>query len=170
MRLKILLLLMFVFAAQISIFAQTEKEIVVVRAQVKAINDGSTKLKKVKKDVEGLSLEGAEATYFLSGTEIKKITATFYGETYKATTEIFYRDHAPIFIFNKLNKYDESINPKRSPKITSSEEQRIYFADGKTLKILIGKTELKTTDERFAEIESSLTGISQGLIKAYSEQ
>ncbi len=170
MNTKILSVVLFIFAAQISIFAQSEKEVAAVRAEVKSINGSSKKLKKEMKTVLGLSLEGAEATYFLSGKEIKKITATFYGETYKSTAEVYYRTDAPIFIFSKLNKYDAPINPNRSPKIISSEEQRIYFSGGKTVKIIVGKADLKTTDSRFAEIESSLTEISQGLIKAYSEK
>lgn len=167
---KILSILLIVFAAQISISAQNEKEIAAVRTEVNAINKSANKLKKETKNVSGLSAEGTEAVYFLSGTKIKKITATFYGETFKAVVEIFYRNNAPIFIFQKTNRYDMPINLTKSPEIASTEEQRIYFSGGKTVKILIGKTELKTTDERFAEIEKSLTGTSQDLIKAYLEK
>lgn len=167
---KILYVLLFVFAAQISIFAQSEKEVAGIRTEVNAVNKSAKNLKKEKKNVSGLSLEGAEATYFLSGTEIKKVTATLYGETYKSNVEVYYRDGAPIFAFAKLNKYDAPISANKSPQIVSSEEQRIYFSNGKTIKAMIGKTDLKMTDARFAEIEKSLTEISQTLMKAYSEK
>ena len=49
-----------------SAFAQTEKEVVKIRAEVAAINKGAAKYTKTIKDVEDISLEGAEATYYHS--------------------------------------------------------------------------------------------------------
>lgn len=167
---KILSILLFVCAAQISIFAQSDKAINAVRAEVKTINGNLKKLKKETKNVSGLSLEGAEAVYFLSGTEIRKITAVLYGETYKSAVEVYYRANAPIFIFSKLSKYDAPLNPHRSPKITGSEEQRGYYADGKTIRIIVGAAVLKTSNSRYAEAERSLEELARGLVKAYAAE
>jgi len=51
-----------------SAFAQTEKEVVKIRAEVAAINKGAAKYTKTikDKDVEDISLEGAEATCYHS--------------------------------------------------------------------------------------------------------
>jgi prefoldin subunit 5 len=44
-----------------SVFAQTDKQISIIRDPVAAINKAATKSKKTKKNVENISLEGTEA-------------------------------------------------------------------------------------------------------------
>ncbi len=65
-----------------STFAQTQKEVIKIRAQVAAINKGASKYTKTIKDVEDISLEGTEATYYHSAGNLKKITTKMFGETY----------------------------------------------------------------------------------------
>ena len=52
--------------------AQTEKEVVKIRAEVAAINKGAAKYQKKTKNIEDISLEGTEATYFTAGANLKK--------------------------------------------------------------------------------------------------
>ncbi len=139
-----------------SAYSQTEKEIIKIRAEVAAINKGGAKYTKTKKDVEGISLEGAEATYFYSGSDLKKITTKMYGETYKATGEFYYENGELIFAFKKHHQYDTQIGVGNPPKVVRSEEQRFYFANGKLIRLLVGKKELKSSDERYAELKDDI--------------
>ena len=147
------------FVAANSAFAQTEKEIVKIRAAVAAIEKGAAKYTKTTKNVEDISLEGTEATYFYSDKNLKKITAKMYGETYSATSEFYYRDGELIFVFVKRDKYDTQIGLDTPPKV-AAEEQRFYFAGGKLIRLFVGKKELKFGDERYSELKDEILSIS----------
>ena len=139
--------------------AQTEKEIVKIRAEVAADNKGSAKYKKTTKNVEEISLEGAEATYFSAGGNLKKITSKMYGETYNATGEFYYRAGQLVFAFLKHNKYDTQIGMDKPPKVVSVEEQRFYFADGDLIRLLIGKKELKS-GEKYSQLKEEIVDVA----------
>lgn len=143
--------------------AQTEKEIVKIRAEVAAINKGVSKYTKTTKDVEGISLEGAEATYYRSAKNLRKITAKMYGETYNATGEFYYADGELIFAYLKHNQYDTQIGLDKPPKVIRVEEQRYYFANGDLIRLLIGKKELKSGDERHSRLKEEIISISSKL-------
>lgn len=87
-------------------FAQTEKRIATIRAEVAAIEKGAANYTRKTNNVEDISLEGTEAIYFTEKTSLKKITSKMYGETFNATGEFYYRDGQLIFAFLKHNKYD----------------------------------------------------------------
>ena len=148
------------FILAISAPAQTEKEILKIRAEVAAINKGASKYTKTTRNVEDISLEGTEATYFHSGSDLKKITAKMYGETYNSTGEFYYRNGELIFAFVKHNRYDTQIGMDAPPKVVSSEEQRLYFADNELIRLLVGKKELKSGNERYVELKDEIINIS----------
>ena len=151
-------LLTFILAIPAS--AQTEKDIVKIRAEVVAINKGAAKYTKTTKDVEDISLEGTEATYFRSAGNLRKITAKMYGETYNSTSEFYYRSGELIFVFLKRNQYDTQIGLDTPPKVASIEEQRFYFAGGKLIRLLVGKKELKSGDEKYSELKDEILSIA----------
>ena len=148
------------FIAANSASAQTEKDIVKIRAEVAAINKGAPKSKKTTKDVEDISLEGTQATYYRSAGDLRKIMAKMYGETYNATGEFYYRGGELIFAFLKRNHYDTQIGLAKPPKVTRSEEQRFYFANGELIRLLVGKKELTSADERHSELRDEIISIS----------
>ena len=61
--------------------AQTEKQIAAIRSEIRQINKGSAKYAKKTKNLDNLSTEGAEVTYYTSGKGLKKIVAKIYGES-----------------------------------------------------------------------------------------
>ena len=142
--------------------AQTEKEIVKIRAEVGTINKSASKYAKTTKDVEGISLEGTQATYFLSAKKLRKITAEIYGETYRATGEFYYTDGELIFAYLKHNQYDTQIGASKSPKIVRTEEQRYYFVGDKLI-LLVGKKELKSGDEKHSQLKEEIMNLSNKL-------
>ena len=153
-----------------AIFAQNnEKQITAIRAEVAATNKAAAKYSKKTKNVDNISLEGAQATYYVSGKGLKKIVAKMYGESYNATGEFYYQGEDLIFAFVKFNKYEMPIGSGgKSPKIVSTEEQRLYFAGGDLIRLLLGKKELKPGDERYAELKDEITGISKKLQEEYN--
>ena len=143
--------------------AQTEKEIVKIRAEVVAINKGAAKYKKTTKNVEDISLEGTEATYYRSAGNLRKITTKMYGETYNTTAEFYYADGELIFAYLRRNQYDTQTGMDTPPKIVHTQEQRFYFADGDLIRLLVGKKELKSDDERHARLKEEIINISSKL-------
>lgn len=156
-----------VSAFGISGFAQTENQIKQIRNEVALINKNAAKYKKEQRNVEDISLEGTEATYFISGKGLKKITAKIYGETYNSSLEIYYSGEEMIFAFLKENRYDTQIGMKPPPKVVKIEEARIYFSDGNPIRILAGKTGLKPSDEKYLELKTQIGDISNKLKAAY---
>ena len=148
-------------------FAQTEKEIVKIRAEVAAINKGAAKYKKTTKNVEDIALEGSEATFYRSAGNLRKITAKMYGETYNATGEFYYQNGHLIFAFLKHNQYDTQIGLNVPPKVVRTEERRFYFTDADLIRLLVGNKELKPVDENYAQMKNEITSISSKLKDSY---
>jgi len=135
--------------------AQIDKRVTDIRAKVAEINGSAAKFTKTKKDVFGISTEGAEATLFHSGKELKKIAAKIYGETFNGTSEFYFSGGELIFVYDRINRYDTQIGLKRPVKVVRVEQYRSYFDKGKMFRHLIGsKVSAPGTDE-FAEQEKA---------------
>ncbi|MBP7416569.1 MAG: hypothetical protein KA831_07940 [Pyrinomonadaceae bacterium] len=152
--------LVLTFIGSVSAQAQTDKDITEIRSQVAAINKGVAKYKKVTKDVDDVSLEGAEATYYRSGEDLKKITTRMYGETYKATGEFYYRDGELIFGYIRHSQYDTQIGLSKPVKVIRVEERRYYFAGGVLIKLMVGKKTLKSDSEKYSQLKDEIIDIS----------
>lgn len=151
----------------VSVFAQTADQIKQIRAEVNLTNKNAAKYKKTTKDVEGISLEGTEATYFVLGKGLKKVTAKMFGETYNASVEIYFSGEEMIFAFLKENRYDTQIGMNPPPKVVKSEERRFYFSGGELIRLLVGKTEVKSGSENYRELKEQIDDISAKLKAAY---
>lgn len=166
MKTKTFILIIVAFVSIQTSFAQTEKQITAIRAEVTAINKNEKSYKKTTKDVEGISLEGTEATFYVSGKGLKKIVAKMYGETYRATIEFYYQGEDLIFAFKKTEKYNGSIGMKNL-KVASITEERLYFSDAKMIRYLLGKKNIKSDSVEFDETAYSMVEISDRLKAAY---
>jgi hypothetical protein len=155
-----------IFSSNIT-FAQTAKQVTAIRKDVELINKNAKSYTKTTKDVEGISLEGTEATYFTSGKGLKKITAKSYGETYNATTELYYSGEQLIFVYRKFNRYDTQIGLAKPPKVTSVKESRFYFTNGKLIKFLDGKKDVKNTTKYWLDSESEMLQLAEKLKAEY---
>ncbi|MGC2237081.1 MAG: hypothetical protein WA584_13020 [Pyrinomonadaceae bacterium] len=168
MKIKLLILTVALLLGFQNIFAQTEKDTLSIRNEVSKINKNLRKYTKKTKDVADISVEGTQATYYSSGRGLLKITAKMYGETYNAAGEFYYQGEELIFAYVKLNKYDTQIGLKKPVKVVKIEEKRLYFAGGNLIKLLIGKRQIKSTDERFEESRKETVGIAETLKAAYN--
>lgn len=167
MKIKLLLILLVLAFGTHAAFAQNSQAIAAIQAEVRAIEKNAAKYTKKTKDVEGISLEGTQATYFVSGRGLKKIAAKMYGETYNATVELYYQGEELIFAFYKFNRYDTQIGLEKPPKVVNTEEKRFYFVGGKLEKLLVGKKEVKSDDEQFSDSENDIVDLSKKLKDAY---
>ena len=168
MKIKLLILTVALLFSFQNIFAQTEKEILSIRSQVTTINKNLKKYTKKTKDVDDISLEGTEATYYSSGKGLMKISAKMYGETYNAAGEFYYQGEELIFAYLKFNKYDTQIGLEKPVKVVKVEEKRFYFAGGDLIRLLVGKKQIKSTDEIFTESKDEIIGIAGKLKEAYN--
>ena len=151
----------------ISVFAQTENQIKQIRAEVNLISKNAAKYKKTNRNVEGISLEGTEAAYFVSGKGLKKVTAKMFGETYNASVELYFSGEEMIFAFVKENRYDTQIGMNPPPKVVRTEERRFYFSGGNLIRLLVGKTELKSDAENYRKLKEQIEDISAKIKAAY---
>ena len=155
-----------VFASVVSVSGQDDKSITEVRGKVAAINKNAARYTRTKRDVFDLSTEGAEATYFRKGKDLKKITAKIYGETFNATVELYFENGGPIFYYLKLRRYDTQIGLAKPVKVVRTEEERYYFAGSEMIRVMVGKEVIKKTDERYGELRDDMLKLAEGLRNA----
>jgi hypothetical protein len=103
--------------------AQSESSINNIRRQYAAINKRASRLKKVKKELSGFSLEGGQLLVYVDGPAIVKLVATHYGEMGKTSEEYYYSNGKLIFVFEKVFHY----NRPMTGKIVRTVENRYYF-------------------------------------------
>ncbi len=164
-------LLFAIFAALSTVtFAQAEKRIASIRTEVNLINKGAPKYTKATRDVEGVSLEGAQATYFTSGRGLKKIAAKMYGETFRATAELYYAGEELIFAFQRLEKYNTHVAANPPPKVVKVMETRVYYTGAKAVRVIEGKRLLASSDSEFRAAEEGMTDLSEKLKAAMADQ
>jgi hypothetical protein len=148
---------MLIAGSALAVGAQTDKRVTRVRAKVAEIDRSAAKYTKTKKDVLGISTEGAEVTLYHSGKELKKIAAKIYGETFRGTSEFYFSGGELIFQYDRVNRYDTQIGLKRPVKIVRVEQYRSYFDEGKLFKLLIGnKTIAPGSDDFIGHEKDSL--------------
>lgn len=144
-------------------FAQTDKHIAAIRAEVNLINKNARTYRKVERSVEGISLEGTAATYFLSDKGLKKITAKIYGETFRATVELFYSGEEMVFAFQRLERYDTHVAAEPPPKVAKVIETRVYYSKGKAVRVIDEKKTLKSGESGFTAAEEAMIDLSEKL-------
>ncbi|MEZ5344739.1 MAG: hypothetical protein R2681_04195 [Pyrinomonadaceae bacterium] len=145
---KIILLLTIAFASSAShVFAQSEADISQIRSDTLRTNKLLSTFKKETKFVEGVSLEGTEATFYTSTAGLKKIHAEMAGETFYAAVDYYYHDNGKlIFVYYKLSRYDTQIAMDPPPKVARIEERRLYYKEGKLIQRIVTNTDTIAAD------------------------
>jgi hypothetical protein len=150
--------------------AQTASVIPEVRAEVGKINaDLPTYTKRVKTAL-GAMLEGAEATYYHEGKDLKRVSAKIYGETYNTVLDLYYRGDALLFAYQKVNRYDTQVGMQPPPKVVSSEEKRLYFAAGRLSALKIGQASVDQEDILWREAEEEIVEVADRLKVAFDRE
>lgn len=159
------------FAALIlaaSAAAQTDRQVAAIRSQVEAIDRAGDTFTKTVKNIDEISSAGTEATYYVSGDGLKKITAKIRGESYGATADLYYSGGQLIYAYQKLQRYEAGTEKRPSPKTAKTEESRLYFAEGKMIRYTIKKNHVGRTAAAFAEKENEVADLSDKLTAAFT--
>jgi hypothetical protein len=144
---KILIsVLIFTFIASVAGFGQNDEELRSIGSTVSLINKNLGSNTQKTKNVDGISLEGTEVTYYLSGRGLQKITAHVAGETFYGTVSVYYQGEEPIFAYYKYNRYDTQIGLATPPKVVHSEIQRFYFAGENIIQHTVDDRAIKSSD------------------------
>lgn len=143
-----------------------EKSIRTIRQHYARINKDASQYTKKERDLSGFSTEGGTLTGYYQGSELKKIVATYYGETGKAIKEFYFANGTLIFLLSTDLTYERPLmyDGKDTGKIASSTKERFYFNKGTLIQWLdpTGKP-MKTNDttakKKSKEIQTDTTDL-----------
>ena len=125
-----------------------KKRLKPIQANFKRINSITKWTVVKKKDIEGESAEGGEATYYFKNNRLEKVMARHYGETGQVLTEYYLMNGKLSFVFEKDYKYNRPLfydvkamkenNDTEAFDFEKSEiiETRNYFENGSLLHIV----------------------------------
>ncbi len=126
------------FIAPFFVFAQNDiSKINFIKAQCTLTNSKLKSLKKITKEDTAESTEGNEVLLYFDDSEIKKIQATYYGETGKAVDEYYFFNKKLIFYYRIESRYVVPINVNSNAKIASVIRQRYYFNENNLFMVKI---------------------------------
>lgn len=111
---------------------QEKESITSIRERYAAVNKNLAKYRVVKKELSGFSTEGGELVAYFDGATVVKAVANHLGETGRSLEEFYYRGGKLIFVFSRRETYDAPM----SGKVSKTEEERFYFADGRLIRWL----------------------------------
>ena len=152
---KILLVLVFVLLSvplQVA-RAQTNDPIASIRQQYLAINRHAPKLRKVKKELLGYSLEGSQLLAYFDGPLIVKIKLDHYGEMGSTLEEYYYSDGKLIFLYEKVSHYNRPL----TGRVIRTVEQRYYFNNDKLIRWLDEKGKQQNLSSEDAQAKEKET-------------
>jgi hypothetical protein len=122
-----------IFAARIEgADSSFEQQIKAIRQRYAEVERELKECRQVKRDVFGESAEGGELIGYFKDASLRKISATFYGETGKALEEFYFSGDRLIFALRTESRYTKPL----SGVVKSKTEERFYFADGKLIQWL----------------------------------
>jgi hypothetical protein len=150
--------LLFLFALTSVTLAQAGDPISRIRAEVRRIDGSAHKFRKQTRSVEGISLEGTEATYFTENGRLRKITARIFGESFRATAELYYANEKLIFVFQRVERYNGHFASDPPPKTAGFGETRAYFNSGIAFRVLKND---KVLPAGSADLHDALTEIER---------
>ena len=106
-----------------------EEKIKAIRAHYSEIEGSLKRCKQVKRDLAGESAEGGELIGYLQDRTVRKLSATFMGETGKAVEEYYFWENQLIFVHRVESNYTKPM----SGVVKNKTEERFNFPDGKLI-------------------------------------
>ncbi len=149
--------------------AGVEEQVARIRAEVEAIHREAGTFETRTVEVEDVALEGAEATCHSSGERLRKVTARLWGETWKASLELFYVEGDLVFAFRRTSRYDGQIGLETPPTVAAVEERRSYFSGGSLIRLLVGREAVAPGSQAFVEDERETKALGATFREACGE-
>lgn len=132
--------------------SSVEEKIKSIRAKYAEIEKELKDCRQVKRDLPDESAEGGELTAYFKGSNLRKLSAKFFGETGKALEEYYFAENQVIFVLRVESRYTKPM----SGVVKNRTEQRFYFADGKLIRWLNPDNRDVTADAAAAERQREL--------------
>ena len=129
-----------------------EEKIKSIRAKYAEIETELKDCREVKRDLPGESAEGGELTAYFNESNLRKLSAKFFGETGKALEEYYFAENQLIFVLRVESHYTKPM----SGVVKNKTEQRFYFADGRLIRWLNADNKDATGDPAKPERERDL--------------
>jgi hypothetical protein len=129
-----------------------EGKIKSIRAKYGEIENALKDYRQVKRDLPDESAEGGELTAYFKASNLRKLSAKFFGETGKALEEYYFAENELIFVLRVESRYTKPM----SGVVKNRTEQRFYFADGKLIRWLNPDNKDVTADAAAAERQREL--------------
>jgi hypothetical protein len=102
-----------------------------IRAEYAAIQREAPRYRRTTHDVWNFSLEGGELRGFFRGSELRKLSARLYGETWQGIDEFYFADGEPIFIHTVQERYRGMFG---EGGVQATIEHRYYFDRGRLIR------------------------------------
>ncbi len=128
----------------------TSAQIKKIRKQYVDINAGATGYTKKQRDLSGFSAEGGTLVGYYRKDALKKIVATYYGESGRTIHEFYFANGALIFMLSTDLRYTGSLREAAngSGGIASTKHDRFYFAEGTLIRWLSPDGKNEPTQDR----------------------
>jgi hypothetical protein len=135
---------------------QADTAVARIRREFAAVNAILPRCSRQTLDIWGQSAEGGSLETYRCGGEIRKLVATWYGETGQAREEWYLTGERPFFFFSTELRYDRPFG-----RIVRRAEERVYLRGGEMVRWIgdDGRARGTTSDEaraRLAEIRESV--------------
>ena len=95
-------------------------------------------------DLQGFSAEGGGLEACYAGNELRRLSATYLGETGRGKEQYYFWDNSLEFLFRRSEHYSRPL----SGTVVSVDEERFYWSNGRLIRWLKGSRnqELESTD------------------------
>lgn len=144
-----------------------QSSLIFIRNEVRNIDEKLSTYVRSTRELEGLSLEGGEGTYYHSGDYLKKVDAVLHGEYGRTNSSFYYSGNELIFAYIVNTQYDATALTNPNPKVVSRAEQRLYFSGGKMVRYQEDTKLIPKEDPMFPTTERETLSLSAEFIKAY---
>lgn len=122
--------------SSVSATSGSPAEIAHIRAVVDSVERNVTRYRQTAHELDGFSLEGGEVRGFYEGTQLRKLTARHYGESFRMTETYYFTGGEPVFIFIMRERYSRPM----SGRVVARGEMRFYLAGGQPIRIIRSET------------------------------
>ena len=136
-----------------------ESAIALIRERYAIVNRAVPQYRKTERSLDGFSTEGGTLEAFYDGTALRKIIATYLGETGRAAEEYYFWDEQVFFVFRSEDTYDEPFG-----KVVQTTENRFYFVDNRMIRWLNqDRRHVPSAEPSFTERQNALLKQTQEL-------
>ena len=121
-----------------------------IKSKFQKIHTKEKSYSKKEKEIDDISTEGAQATYFYDKNNLKLIKVDIYGEMGKEEQDYYFDNGKVFFIYTKEISYNAPMYVKAfSKKLSKTKTKRLHFINGHLAKLLVNGKEIAKNSASF---------------------